>query len=209
MKQNSLKIKCFRVKYFTIISVFIFLLNLIFPVYAQGDSTGQIEYNEILASIRSDKSDPFDKIALKLNVERQQAVNELISIFEDKKSSNFQQCAAAYYLGEWRASEAVDALTANISLSLEQLSSDHIEVLNLSAAAALIKIGNPSIPAVIRNLLESDNPVVRKLSLQVLCRIDGDKDIVQLRLKKALAAEKDSQKQARLQAASKALTELH
>ena len=73
---------------------------------------------------------------------------------------------------------------------------------------ALIKIGNPSIPAVIRNLAESDDAKVRELSLTALYHIDGDKDITQLRLQKALKAEKDLQKQARLQAALKSLSEI-
>jgi hypothetical protein len=41
--------------------------------------------------------------------------------------------------------------------------------------------------------------------LQALTRIDVDKDISQLRLQKALKAEKNPQKQARLQAAIKSL----
>jgi hypothetical protein len=70
---------------------------------------------------------------------------------------------------------------------------------------ALIAIGNPSIPAMIRNLADSDDARVRELSLQVLTRIDGDKDISKLRLQRALKTGKDSQKQARLQAALKSL----
>jgi hypothetical protein len=70
---------------------------------------------------------------------------------------------------------------------------------------ALVAIGNPSISAVIRNLTESDDTKVRELSLQVLTRIDSDKNISQLRLQRALKAEKDSQKQVRLQAALKSL----
>ena len=73
---------------------------------------------------------------------------------------------------------------------------------------ALIKIGTPSIPAMIRNLKESDDARVRELSLEILYHIEGDKDIVQLRLQKALKAEKDLQKQARLQAALKSLSEI-
>ena len=78
-------------------------------------------------------------------------------------------------------------------------------ILGHPAVEALIKIGNPSIPAVIRNLAESDDAKVRELSLKVLKSIDGDKDISQLRLQKAFKAETASQKQARLQAALKDL----
>lgn len=61
--------------------------------------------------------------------------------------------------------------------------------------------GCPSIPAMLRNLEESDDAQMRKLSLEVIYRIKSDKDIAQLRLQKALHAETDTQKQARLQAA--------
>ena len=73
------------------------------------------------------------------------------------------------------------------------------------ATQALVKIGNPAIPAVIRNLAESDDATFRRLSLSALYHIEGDKDIVQLRLQKALAAEKVSTKQVRLQSALKDL----
>jgi hypothetical protein len=73
---------------------------------------------------------------------------------------------------------------------------------------ALIEIGNPSTPAVIRNLADSDDPKVRELSLRVLTRIDNDKDISQLRLQKVLKAETDPKKQARLKAALNALAEM-
>jgi hypothetical protein len=68
-------------------------------------------------------------------------------------------------------------------------------------------IGSPAIPAVIRNLADSDDSRTRRISMRVLISIDGDKDIVQLRLQKALAAEKDLQKQTRLQAALHSLAE--
>ncbi len=55
--------------------------------------------------------------------------------------------------------------------------------------------------------LVAGNPLQRRVSLQVLTRIDGDKDISRLRLQKALNAQKDSQKQARLQMALKTLGE--
>jgi hypothetical protein len=71
--------------------------------------------------------------------------------------------------------------------------------------SALMRIGNPSIPAVIGNLEQSDDVKVRELSLAVLNYIDNDKDITQLRLQKALAAQNDGQKMMRLQGALKAL----
>lgn len=117
---------------------------------------------------------------------------------------------AAKVLGQNKSETAAASLAKKIGLdvqgrSLMTLITDE-EVHPISTA--LVKIGIPSIPAVIRNLAESDDAKVRELSLEVLYRIERDKDIVQLRLQKALAAEKDLQKQARLQSALKALAEI-
>ena len=120
---------------------------------------------------------------------------------------------AAYLLGEYRFSKATKTLAKNISWedkvrpNTERGSEwfwDHYP-----AMEALIKIGTPSLPAVIRNLAESDDAKVRELSFMVLNRIEGDRDIVQLRLQKALKAENEPQKKTRLQAALKTSRELN
>jgi HEAT repeat protein len=162
----------------------------------------------VIASVRTNDLHSFQVTATKFHDERKNLIMALLSVFNDSSASNLNQCAAAYYLGEVKAAEAVDALAAKITLQLN-IWSLNIHALPIipknSAMEALIKIGDPSIPAVIRNLADSDDAQVRKLSLQVLVRIDGDKDITQLRLQKALKAQTDSQKQARLQSALKAL----
>jgi len=73
---------------------------------------------------------------------------------------------------------------------------------------ALVKIGNPSIPVVIQNLEDSDDVQVRELSVTVIHRIEKDKDIAELRLQKALEAQTDAKKKARLQSALKSLAEI-
>jgi HEAT repeat protein len=189
-----------------------YLLFLCAFICAEMNLVGQTENSvqrvtpeEIIASVKANNPDAVDGIVGKLHSERGQLIRELLTVFQDKKSSNVEQCAAAYYFGELKASEAVDALAANITLAFSQ-PVDHLTILmNASSVEALIKIGNPSIPAMIRNLAESDDSKVRDLSLQVLTRIDGDKDIVQLRLQKALNAETDSTKKARIQSALKSL----
>src|SRR5882724_8828139 len=100
---------------------------------------------------------------------------------------------AAYLLGEYRFPDAVDSLNKVITLkdNRPRFAEGFWDM--FPAMEALAKIGAPSIPAMIRNLAESDDGKVRELSLKVVHYIDKDKDIVQLRLQKALAAEKDSQ----------------
>jgi hypothetical protein len=153
----------------------------------------------------------WESVSDKWDAERGSVIKELINIFKDSKSYPINRSAAAYYLAEMRVPEAVDVLAADITLQFEfvpppgNLNGFRMKWHGYVAMEALIKIGNPSIPAVIRNLAKSDDAKVRELSLQVLTRVDGDKDIVQLRLQKVLKAEKDSQKQARLQVALKSL----
>lgn len=140
--------------------------------------------------------------------QRLRTIQALLRIFNDSKSHPDAKCCAAAYLGMMRASEAADSLATN--MALQPPLDPHYAVYGPPfgynpVIDALVAIGNPSIRAVMRNLAESDDAKVREFSLQVLVRIDGDKDIVRLRLQKALKAEKDSQSQARLQAALKSL----
>jgi len=189
------------------LSVIIALVDV--ASFAQGVSfsSNKLKPEDIIASIRANTFDTFDNLAANVIDDRTRFINELRKIFNDTKSSNYQQCAAAFYLGEMRASEAAYDLAVNIKLSMDH-SLDHATILTMApTVTALVKIGNTSIPAVIRNLAESDDAQVRDLSLKVLYRIEGDKDIVQLRLQKALNVEKDLQKQARLQTALKFLAD--
>lgn len=147
--------------------------------------------------------------------EKSRLVWRLQEILGAPSSSNLNRGMSAFYLGEFKANQSVSVLAQNITLQLKMQDYSDVGsiqglplVVGFAAQDALIKIGIPCIPAVIRNLAESDDAKVRELSLQVLYRIEGDKDILQLRLQKALVAEKDSAKQARLQTALKSLAEI-
>jgi HEAT repeat protein len=210
-KENVLqRFMCFLTKSILAFGLIIFLT---FGLYAQsGNRTDfKVKPEDILASCHPNASwQAFQLVAVDFTAERGRLITELLEILKNPQSTNFDQCAAAYYLGEMRAPEAADVLATKITLKLDfkHISIDGLPVMPIDfPTEALIKIGNPSIPAVIRNLAESDDAKVRELSLKVLYRIDGDKDIVQLRLQKVLNAEKDLQKQARLQLALKALGE--
>lgn len=139
---------------------------------------------------------------------RDRNIRKLLRIFRDPGSRLDVKCCTAYYLGELHAGEAADDLAASITLTFPRgghLYLDESTWLNHPAAFALVAIGTGSIPAIIRNLEESDDEKVRKGSLNVISAIEGDKDVVQLRLKKALEAQKDETKRTRLEAAIKSL----
>jgi hypothetical protein len=192
--------------------IFLARANLRANSLNQDEGNYTLKFREVIASVRAGTVNSFDPVATDYHNERISFGNELLAIFKDTHSSQGTKGAAAYYLGEIRFSEASDELATNIALEITQLLEDHMALLEGHleghlAAQALIKIGTPAIPPLIRNLANSDDKVVRGWSMLVLCRIEDDKDVVHLRLQKALAAEKDPQKQARLQAASKMLNE--
>ncbi len=175
---------------------------------ADNVSTNSCIESEVITQIETINSNKPHGDMVKLfqdaSTHRQKTIQTLLAIFNDPKSYVFPKCCVAHYLGELRASEAADSLAAQITL-MAPLGHHSLFNEDEPAKTALIRIGIPSIPAVIRNLAASDDARVREFSLYVLQQIDGDKDIVQLRLQKALKAETDSQKQARLQAALKSL----
>ncbi|MDR3378193.1 MAG: hypothetical protein P4M10_05865 [Verrucomicrobiae bacterium] len=161
------------------------------------------------AKMRDQNAEMARTVSYQYHDEKTQLIANLINIVADASASKLNHGMAAYYLGDLRAVEASDILARNITLYLGMETTALYQglplVSGLVARDALIKVGSPSIPALVRNLTESDDAKVNDLSLQVLVKIEGDKDIVRLRLQKALAAETNADKQARLKAALKLL----
>ena len=120
---------------------------------------------------------------------------------------------AARMLGRYRSHDCVKALIDNLELEKQDrqlltglVTDEEYASLLRPISTALEQIGSFAIPQLIQAIATNDNIQARGQVLTVLTHIDGDKDIVELRLQKALKAEKDSQKQARLKDALKALS---
>ena len=113
------------------------------------------------------------------------------------------RCYAAYLLGQRRISDAAPALAQMITLEAAFRDNPHEWFWGKNPAVeALIKIGDPAIADVLRNLQESNDAKVRELSMRVIYHIDRkDKGFVRLRLEKALAVQDNTEKKARLQTA--------
>ena len=215
MKENFIR-KWFRAScpVFVAATTLALLLSLMafLNVSSHAQNAGAPDYeitpDDIIVAVRADNLIVFDVALSNWLGERGRFNNELLGIFKDPKSSNLSRSASAYYLGDQHVLEAVDPLATDITLQPIILSQEEISPLHgLVAVDALVKIGTPSIPAMIRNLEQSDDYVVRILSLRVIYRIEGDKDIVQMRLEKALVTQSDSKKKARLQSAIHALSD--
>ncbi len=175
------------------------------PIFAAflAEEKRPVTPDEIITSIRTDTNHFMVSVAGRMWKQRERLIGTLLNIFEDGSASNDQKVSAAYYLGEMHASMAVDDLVSNITLQLTPQMSYGGPI--ASIPNALIQIGTPAIAALIKNLQESDDSNVRELSLMILYQIEGDKDVVQFRLQKALDAQEDATRKARLQAAIKTL----
>ena len=135
----------------------------------------------------------------------------LISVFHDPKASNLDRCFAAYYLADLRSPDTVNVLASQITLRFDTNSPSTHRLPKIApgdyvSVYALIQIGSPSIPAMLRHLSESDDLKARELFLSVIRGIDEDNDIARLRLQKALKVETDALKQARLKDALNSLS---
>jgi len=140
-------------------------------------STFKITPEDVIDSVQIHnwQFDSFENTANAYALEQTQLKTNLLAILNATNSPVLNQYCTAYYLGELKAQEGVTNLSAKIKLSLNDGPVIFVRLPGRNipqnpAMQALIKIGNPSIPAVIRNLAESDDPKVRELSLQVLAR---------------------------------------
>jgi hypothetical protein len=170
----------------------------------------EVMSGDIISACRTGNIDAFESVVHDYHADNNQLGAQLLMLLKSTQS-NFSQSASAYFLGEIHYTNSVDALAAQIAFRFHGVIMKHLVEINIPeypAMDALVKIGTPSIPVAIQNLAESDDAQVRDLSLQVLNRIENDKDIVRLRLQKALQAEADPQKHMRLQTALKSLSDL-
>jgi hypothetical protein len=188
------------------------------PSYKSGSASAQEISNTVLSRSMVLASSAnniyiFKSISDQFDTDRKQVGVDLIKVLADPKSSNLNQCVAAYFLGEIRYLDSVGTLADLITLQVDPFAIQKkfkVDLDNLKAPAfdALVKIGEPSIPALLHKLQESDDAKATEASLKALFKIDGDRDIVQLRLQKAFGTQLDQTKKARLQLAIKSIMEI-
>ncbi len=115
--------------------------------------------------------------------DRRDIVDKLIPLVDpanDMKYSDETRSAAAYLLGEFRASEAVPILSRALADEpgakiISRISRYDISRYDVPVWTALVKIGRPTVPAMIENIETSDNRILRKKSLDVLNHVLGGK----------------------------------
>jgi hypothetical protein len=125
---------------------------------------------------------------------------------DNPKEANF---AIAFLLGFHRMERAVPHLSKFITLETDATEQSREGLWErYPAAEALIHIGVPAIPEMIKNIETSDDEKVRKLSARVIRHVDG-REIAIFRLEKTIERQPDPAKKAKLKAAIKSIEELN
>lgn len=121
------------------------------------------------------------------------------------KEVNF---SIAYLLGVFRAEQSVHHLSKYIAIKSDQSLIPNRMPLwgDYPVVEALISIGGPAIPEMVRNIETSDDGKVRELSARVIRYIDGP-EIAKFRLEKGMEKQSDPAKKARLKAAMESIKE--
>jgi hypothetical protein len=126
---------------------------------------------------------------------------DLTALLSEKEELE-TRCAAACLLGCYRVAAAADALAGCIGLTWVPgkeykrlpIWSEH------PAVDALVSIGNPSVPAVLKRIRESDDAIVIELSARVIRSVEGS-DLAVFILTREIEKEGSAEVKARLQKA--------
>ncbi len=124
-------------------------------------------------------------------------VKQLIPLIEPANAQEYSdetRCAAAYLLGEFRAIKAVPVLSRALADEPGRKLISDTSRYDVPVWTALVKIGRPAVPAMIENVKNSDNKILRKKSLDVLIHALGGKRRITELLTKLKAQTKDPSK---------------
>lgn len=131
----------------------------------------------------------------------QERVNVLAALVSQLDSANPKEVniSIAFLLGVNRMEQAASHLSRLITLEADIVEHSREPLWGrYPVVEALIRIGNPAIPEMIKNIEVSDDEKVRELSTRVIRYIDGP-EIAKVRLEKAMKKQSDEVKKAKLQ----------
>jgi HEAT repeat protein len=170
---------------------------------ADDESTFVIPETDIaerIAKIGRMSADERTMLLHELSYERQKIFEALIVRLDSPRLET--KLHAAYLLGMYRMENAAPHLARYIRLTddkIEERSGDLWFWNRYPAADALVSIGLPSVPYLIDNLAESDDELIRKLSLDAIIAIEGER-FTKITLVEALDKPRSNSQHKRLQA---------
>jgi HEAT repeat protein len=137
--------------------------------------------------------------------DRKRTIEQLCEIVDQKnagKHEPVERAAAAYVLGEMRAPEAVGAL--NSALADDPVQRDWFgdrSPYDSAVTAALVRIGRPAVPEMIKNLQQSDDKRIREKTCMILYHTLGGRDRIVALIDRLTDQEEDAGVRTRLEAA--------
>jgi len=136
-----------------------------------------------------------------LSKERSDIQGDLIYQLSNSESSDMR-IAAAYLLGRYRMEQSVRVLAKFITLEYEHKTNWKREPLwgRRPVVEALIRIGLPAIPEMIKNIETSEDGKVRELSARVIRYVEGP-DLAKFIVEREIEKQPDETKKRNLRAA--------
>jgi hypothetical protein len=191
------------------LSTCLILLNMCVVLIAGTEMKKKIESNkEQIAQMFNFKD--VDRLEFLGNLSKERADLQSNLIYQlNNSDSKEMKFAAAFLLGMYRMEQSVFNLSKFITLESSQ-NTDHIrEPLwdRYPVVEALIRIGKPSVPEMLKNIKTSNDKKVIELSIRVIRYVEGP-EIGQFILEKELAKQTDPKNKTKLKEAIKSFDEL-
>lgn len=184
---------------FTLFSLacFVSVVGVAMPAEKPTQKKGM---KEILAGLSNTDAEEAEQVSSQLSVERAELEAQLIRQLNSPKPKQ-QQVVIAYLLGLYRMDNAVRPLTRVITLETEPKLHRRLPAITRHPAAqALLRIGMPSIPAVMERLETTEDAQVVELGTWVIDRILG-RELGEMAIKHAIDKQTDRDKRKRLEEA--------
>ena len=155
---------------------FIIAIPTYFLQSVYGINKGQ-DSAETIKGLTSKNMEGIDHAVDELLLDRSVRVKTLINMLDPERVTDVTdstRCAAAFVLGELRATEAVPALSRALTVGLDKAINLDTSRYDAPIFTALVKIGRPAIPQMLDNL-KSGSRDQRKRSLDVINHVLGGK----------------------------------
>lgn len=200
-----------------IISFCLCMFCIIAPLLA-GTNSNYLSVDDIIQGVKShSKADTYPEIKdrqkwlnslypkrtmLTNDVERIKLTKELVQILNSEKPSSEDKCAAAYLIGLFQIREGIRALIDNFLLGNKAALEPDLVTAEGSwpAQKALIRIGEPAVPAVMEFIESATNSLQLNRASAVILSIKGQEEGAEF-LKQAIAEQADNKKKENLKAA--------
>jgi hypothetical protein len=186
-------------KYLLCLVVGCFLLGIGILVAGEPNNKKTDKKSQRIPKFASMGNDERMRLLEQLSKDRVDFEGQLL-VQLDKANPKEVTFAIAFLLGFNRMEDSVRFLSPLIALEADMTENNHIPWGRYPVAEALIRIGGPSIPAMMKNIETSDDKKVCELSAEVIRYVDGP-EIAKFRLEKAMEKQADPGKKAKLKAA--------